>query len=563
MSLILKDIMERATALDAERSRKRTQATPTRLELACSVPVTELDLAHATMQRVRDAFRTLDEHMVRTPDQVEVHERAIAALCLSVYRGHLGTHMQEILEFNHIEKVLKGVGFQAPRRLGKTWCICMYLAVCMIAIPSFEGIVISGSALSAGKNVGFARTLQEVLRKAFGINRFNRDGKHETSIILNSTVRKVNCFSGHIGDNLRGIGCEVLVLEEAAFLEQNTVVNVAIPIMRVDYTSIIMISSPPQDENNMFARFMRGNFLYTRKISYVCEDCEKIGIRETCIHRAHALPTWIDTSNDEELDKITGGGDSLMVESMGIERKQDDTRCFKQHLVEQLFAKPRMPVPNGSRYVYMGVDPVGGSSREELSKSDFVLYTICGPGTIILGAEAINVARFADYKDRVLEHIRRMRARPGFENSTIVLDVESGTGLEADHIQSLVFSTGNVIALNDFAGGRKPGTLTTNHNKMEMTQHFQVKLEKGDIFFAEDFITTHSDPRGLMQEIKNQLCQFRATIVPSKSNRTGNTIVFSGKGPNNTLKDDLCFTLIRTLWAEVKFFKGNFRHLRY
>ena len=92
-------------------------------------------------------------------------------------------------------------------------------------------------------------------------------------------VRK--CSSYPSGSKaLRGVGGDVIYLEEAAFMDLKMFNEVIVPLLELETTALICISTP-QDSTNFYSLMFEmkdpaGNALFNQqKIEMVCEDCKK------------------------------------------------------------------------------------------------------------------------------------------------------------------------------------------------------------------------------------------------------------------------------------------------
>ena len=117
-----------------------------------------------------------------------------------------------------------------------------------------------------------------------------------------------------------------------------------------------------------------------------------------------------------------------------------------------------------------------------------------------------------------------------------------------------------MIILSDFT--RKEGTNTSNENKADMAALMRTALEEDNIRISHPFITTSPSPQAFLADLKTQLKAFERVVVPTKSLRTKNSIIFSGKGPNKLQRDDLSLTVIRALLRKSLFFSDP-RYARY
>ncbi len=358
---------------------------------------------------------------------------------------------------------------------------------------------------------------------------------------------------------LRGIGGNVIVLEEAAFIDESTVKNVVMPILQKKGNLFISISSL-KEGSGLFSRMMKAvDFIQVKEISYVCDPCQAAGVRKICPHRLATLPPWI--SEENEFSKFLFGDDEdIDREQMGV-LVNNGKNCFPAHLIQSFIGWPRLRLVEPVRCIFMAVDPCTGSENKLKALSDFAVVTICEPYTTIIGLEAVDVVRKEDYVPILIKHIQKIRSMEWFENATIILDVEGNNAMEAGNVQELVRKCGNVICLDD--GDRKPGTITTQASKEEMVDLFNIVLQAENFRIFEKLVTSDPNPAGLVQKLEDQLINMERHIVAHPGVEKKAKHIISGKGERKNKKDDLALTLMRVIRSKHRYyFDEKFKRLR-
>ena len=122
---------------------------------------------------------------------------------------------------------------------------------------------------------------------------------------------------------LRGVGGDVIYLEEAAFMDIKMFNEVIVPLLELETTALICISTP-QDSTNFYSLMFEmkdpaGNPLFNQqKIEMVCEDCKRGPHPENCTHMKHLLPRWKSGAKQDMVKQIYGDNATDMLrESMG------------------------------------------------------------------------------------------------------------------------------------------------------------------------------------------------------------------------------------------------------
>jgi hypothetical protein len=350
------------------------------------------------------------------------------------------------------------------------------------------------------------------------------------------------------------VGGAIIILEEAAYISLETFLEVVAPILILEHSCLIAISTMGKEPSNFFTKLLNCNLFYVHRITYVCESCIAKGIQRQCKHRLDSIPHWSNEGKLETVKNLFGDdqGDRFERENLGVVAEEAGPQCFSASKIRKFMTEPRRSLDRPQRYVYCCVDPCAGSDIEDKRTSDFAIITISGPNHTILGMEAIDAVQHEDYDDRLVEHLRRIRALRYCEDAIIVLDVESGTGFEAGHITKLVQENfNNVVVMKDFH--RKPGTSTTNAAKKEMMELTRSLLNTEDLFINKDFVCTDKDPAKILGKFQDQMLEYSRIVTVGRSIRNMNHEVFSGKGPNKTKLDDLGVTFQRALRCRKEF----------
>ncbi len=357
------------------------------------------------------------------------------------------------------------------------------------------------------------------------------------------------------------MGANLIILEEAAYIDAYTMVNVIFPIMDLTSTATVGISTASADQSNTYHRMQQSKHFTVLSISYVCPPCQERGVTEICKHRRAWRPAWIEEGSTVAQAVLGKDDPDFIRESLNI-RASADPACFPEHIVMAMMSAPRCTLYEPVRFIYLNFDPAAGSDVAKGHTSDFALVSSCEPGCTILGMEAIDVVHPNDYSDRVRTHLRRLRELPYCGNAVFVVDVESGTGLEASHVLAICMEAGRVIPMRDFQ--RKDGTRIDNKLKQAMMILAREYMESGRIRFHRNLVTTNPNPDAMMKELTRQLLAYQRHVVVSNSMRTANTVVFSGKGPSKSKRDDLAVMLQKAPIMQRKFnTEEQYRQHRY
>jgi len=358
-----------------------------------------------------------------------------------------------------------------------------------------------------------------------------------------------------ITHRLRGIGGNLLILEEAAFIDEQTVKEIITPILVMESSCLIAISTLHHAPSNVFTMMMESGLFKVHRVTYICNACLQKGIRTTCKHKLGSNPNWISEERMYLMNQMFPQDESTAVtylrETMGIVEEASNA-CFTTESIKHLFDKPFSTITEPVRFVYIAIDPVAGSDVPE-GKSDFVIMSIAGSQCIHwLGAEALDVVRTEDYEDILVEHIKRIKKIPFFETCTLVVDAEAGTGLCAGNIEKIIETHFSPVVFMR-SGTRVPGTRTSNESKLQMMQLTRYLLDHFMINIFDGFITTNKNKIDLFKKTKEQLTNYERLVFTGSSVRVQNSVILSGKGLKKTRKDDLSVTLQRVILTRKNF----------
>jgi hypothetical protein len=361
---------------------------------------------------------------------------------------------------------------------------------------------------------------------------------------------------------LRGVGGNIVIMEEAAYINKETFLEIVVPVLSLEDACLIGLSTKDKAPSNFFNQLLKNDYFYKHEISYICEPCLAKGVRKMCKHKLDSIPHWSSEGRVEMIQQLFGeeNEDRFQRENLGV---VEDTgpECFSERKIQQILTVPRYGLSKPPRFVYICFDPEAGTDISEKRTSEIAIISMCGPDYILLGMEAIDAVKSEDYEDIFLSHLDRIRAIPYCEDATIVLDVESGSGFEADTVEKFVRSRfENVITVQDYQ--RKPGSKTTNPVKREMMELTRSAIDLDRLSIYKDFITSDPYPNKLIAKWANQMKSYARYVSVGKTLNSHNTEIFTGKGENKRSLDDLCVTTQRCIRL-IEMFCHNPRYIRY
>jgi hypothetical protein len=483
------------------------------------------------------------EKIIRFKYQREIHVRVLCGMMHAICRGQAALYEPELRAMYGFDDIhQKAHAIMMSRRMGKTMAIVLLCVAFMRNIPSLRALVIANSYKAARL---FNEQVSAIL-KSLGHTKLEPDNSECIGLEFSPNDKRVLlALTGRSTDQLRGQGGDLVILEEAAYVPESTVKQVIVPILRVDKTCVVAISTLGSDDNNYFTRIIKYSLFRPLVISLVCEPCYEAGERDVCSHREHLRPFWHDHKQDSKLKMIIDDEDTYARENLGVMGNKDvDTHAFKTEVIESFLRSPRHPLSTTVRYIFITIDPQPGTGPEDVSRShSFVVGSIAYPARQLLGMEYLTVAEHADYIDILVRHVERIRRINCCSSAVILLDVASGVQLEAtmildrlrQHVMN-IFGTWEVGKKRPVSSGKR------SNDREEMLYAAQIALKEGKITISPHFVTVahRKGPEHLLSILTTEL---KALERRHKNGKT--KVELTGRGEHNTREDGLAMLFLR------------------
>jgi hypothetical protein len=149
---------------------------------------------------------------------------------------------REIMDRNGWEDIRQQCLCMTPRRFGKTVAVGMYVGALALVVPGCEQAIFSTGRRASNKLLELVSSL--VAQVPGGPERIVKSNQ-ETVWISHpcGTVSKINSYPS-CAKTLRGVGGDVVYMEEASFMDLAVFYEVIVPLLEVDKTALICISTP-------------------------------------------------------------------------------------------------------------------------------------------------------------------------------------------------------------------------------------------------------------------------------------------------------------------------------
>ena len=307
---------------------------------------------------------------------------------------------------------------------------------------------------------------------------------------------------------LRGISPQLVVIDEAMFINPETLKNVILPLGTVRNTVTLFISSV-KDDNCYLARLMRVKNeegepeILSLRVRSVCDVCLKKDPKlKECAHAMARMPEWKSAEAQRKAERLAAanndGGASHEMENLGLMSRANDLAFTREH-VEDAFdwAKCNRPVSLAVAVamhsvgrsmtlcpvVWIGIDPANGGKSSDYSIVSLADFAPKTKRLLIAGADATSSDHEGDCLQMVRDHLTALRKQPALSRSVFVVFMEANSGYQRtnavrDLCESGVYGTCYVAhssnKISESTGRTRAGMITDPVNKIL----FKETLEK-------------------------------------------------------------------------------------
>lgn len=486
----------------------------------------------------------------RSKMQRQFHETFLQSVCLHLYKDDPDVDMEKIMRVNNWDDLRQSVLCMTPRRFGKTTAVSMFVAAYAMCVPNSVQSIFSTGRRASQKLLELIRDMVKATPWADRIIKCNQE---EFVLQGDSPFDKRKVFSyPSCAKTLRGVGGDVLYLEEAAFLDLQVFFEIVVPLLEMATTALIAISTP-QDKLNFYSEMfeLRDNtgetFFRTIKVSLVCDKCKSAGTGASCTHKQDLIPPWKSAAKLDMVRALYADqGDLMQRESMGSITDDANSLFESEKVVSFMKRKPILLRPPD--YIFMALDPNGGGS----SQMAVVSVVIEDDQLVVVGIDTAPTDQHTQIEQLLKQHVRCLRGRPVFQNAYIIFIPENNLGQEAEHARHMLRNERRLYTVYE---KKKAGVCTTNARKELYALTLLSYFNNNTIQFSDSVVCANpmmdANVRLVQtqKELEKQLVQFRKMILAPTQPYKNAKFVFSGKSKKG-MKDDMVMTLmIATYWG--------------
>ena len=513
------------------------------------------DVRLADIRRYLDHVKGYD----RSEMQKQFHESFLQAVALHLYKDDPEVDMDKIMSMNEWPNLKQQCLCLTPRRFGKTTAVAMFVAAYFLSVEKCALCIFSTGKRASDGMLDKVHEFVKLIDEDLGTNHAASCKRKGEFLYYygegTNDVRKVASYPSG-SDKLRGVGGDLILLEEAAFMPIKMFHEVIVPLLELETTALICISTP-QDSSNFYSMMFEmvdaaGEKLFNQiQISMVCEDCKMGPHPEKCTHMKHLLPKWKSGGKQDMVRQIYGDNQADMLrESMGV-TTNDSSAVFTDEWLNVFASRPGYVPSVAPRVVFIACDPNGGGSSQMAIVSlyqDSNNFAVCG-------MESHAVKGHGEIRTLLETHVRAVRT--AFQSAFIIFIPESNLGHEASHMSHMLRDVPKCRSLMEKG---EPGVITT-HKRKELYTNTAVERFAGEgIYYSKKFICSNpfGDAKDRESRVKRmfrkQLGIFSKIVVPRGKDYNVPKIIYSGKEQGN---DDLVMTFMIGMYWSIQFMTGR------
>lgn len=256
-----------------------------------------------------------------------------------------------------------------PRRFGKTTATAIFVAAVLLTVPQ---VVVAIFSTGRRASAMLLAKIHQITNGVPGDKRILACNQETLKVRGEgiSDIRTCHSYPSNLA-TLKGVGCDIGIMEEFTRCDPAVWQEVVVPLLGVNGTAIVAISTPLGEDNWYTGLIQKktedGERLFNVvQYSLVCDECRKKDLATECQHKIELLPPWKSESR-QRLVKflLSDSSDLYLTEAMG-EISSSKSRCFSEEMVDAWILRPlRGSSATGSQAtIYIAVDPTSGIRSE-------------------------------------------------------------------------------------------------------------------------------------------------------------------------------------------------------
>lgn len=317
-------------------------------------------------------FRLVEVAYAQPPDstQKKIIRGMVGSIIPAIFRNEPPANAHRAALAYGIESVKCRFMVITPRRCGKTISVSMFVCAYMLSCPDSVTCVFSVGKRASGM---LMNNVKQMVDKILDDPSYGCKGTIVTSnaetleVCVDGTLRRMHAYPGST-TTLRGVGGNLVILEEAAFIPEEVIQQIVTPLLEVEGTALCAISTP-LDDSNIYSKMaeMRtstGEKVFeVLRVEMACQKCvETLADPTMCPHVDVVPPAWKDQNKRKVSEALYGGKKELLLrETMGIVYGAQG-QVWPSSRIRGFLSAPRIKRSDTPRLLFTAIDPCGGGS---------------------------------------------------------------------------------------------------------------------------------------------------------------------------------------------------------
>jgi hypothetical protein len=306
--------------------------------------VTELEVpGDRTLSALFAKLEEIDQlEFPRSLHQIKFHDCFTRASLRILYGNDYDRCEKRLLHEFDSREFRNEVMIVTPRRFGKTFSVAQYCAAFTASVLGKEVAIFSTGRRASKKILDLVvRFLEPILRPTQRIVTRNQEEVH----VFDEETGKRNkvCSYPSKVQTLKGSGGDLIVCEEAAYMDSQVFYEVVVPLLGLRDTALIAISTI-LDPSNFYTKLIdmkdgSGKALFdVQKFELVCAKCKQTATPWECTHMTDTLPPWLSGEKHEKIRNFLPP-ELIGRETMGI-TMSDANKAFAPACIAMFVAAP-------------------------------------------------------------------------------------------------------------------------------------------------------------------------------------------------------------------------------
>lgn len=394
--------------------------------------------------QIANMVRLLDKlGYTRSATQKEIHKGMVASVLPRIFRYESDTEVKLAMQDYGLKETSQQFMVLCPRRHGKTVATALFIAAYLLSVPTCTVSVYSTARRASQELLSMIKKMVNTLPMSKSFETINNQETFELSI--NGDKRRCSSYPG-CSRTLRGTGGDLIVLEEAAYIDEAIFNEVVIPLLEIEVTSVIAISTP-STEDNYYSKLRDLKTksgvpvfsVFTAK--RICPACAAEG-RDSCTHLEVDKAPWKSGGKRDIVEALYGANTTLAKRELEGTVMDDMQSAYSKRMVQATFDAPRIRLRDtisggggggrvSPKVIYIAIDPSGGGASK-FSLASLSLYQLgsrLGDQIRSMGdaITAADVARGAGGQAATLAQAKRAK----LDSSTVATTAAAATTASA------------------------------------------------------------------------------------------------------------------------------------